>query len=58
MVLCLSWRSFPFILKAFAKSGYAGQAPVQATSTIIQSVRKPPDQVGFAVHLGRWVVDM
>jgi putative transposase len=47
MVLCLSWRSFPFIPKAFANSGYAGQAPVQATSTIIEIVRSRPIRWGL-----------
>jgi transposase len=56
VVLRLSRRSFPFIAKAFADSGYAGEAPAQATSIRIEIVRKPPDQVGFAVHPRRWVV--
>ena len=53
MVLRLSQGSFPFIVKAFADSGYAGEA----TSITIDIVRKPPDQVGFAVHPRRWVVE-
>ncbi len=57
VVLRLSRRSFPFIVKAFADSGYAGEAPIQATSITIEIVRKPPDQVGFAVHPRRWVVE-
>jgi hypothetical protein len=56
VVLRLSRRAFPFIVKAFADSGYAGEVPVQATSITIEIVRKPPDQVGFAVHPRRWVV--
>src|SRR4051794_35552210 len=32
VVLRLSRRAFPFIVKAFAASGYAGKAPIQATS--------------------------
>src|SRR5215218_3432391 len=55
-VLRLSRRAFPFIVKAFADSGYAGETPAQATSISIEIVRKPPDQVGFAVHPRRWVV--
>jgi hypothetical protein len=57
VVLRLSRRSFPFIAKAFANSGYAGEAPAQAPSIIIEIVRKPPDRVGFAVHPRRWVVE-
>jgi transposase len=57
MVLRLSRRAFPVIATAFAHSGYAGKTPAQATSTIIAIVKKPPDQVGFAVHPRRWVVE-
>jgi putative transposase len=57
VVLCLSRRSFPFIATAFADSGYTGETPAQATSIRIEIVRKPPDQVGFAVHPRRWVVE-
>ena len=56
-VLRLSRRSFPFIAKAFADSGYAGERPASATCFAIEIVRKPPDQVGFAVHPRRWVVE-
>src|SRR4029079_19072514 len=44
VVLRLSRHSFPFIATAFADSGYAGEAPAQATSIRIEIVRKPPDQ--------------
>ena len=57
LVLRLSRRSFPFIAKAFADMGYAGERPATATCIIIEIVRKPPDQVGFAVHPRRWVVE-
>ena len=57
VVLRLSRRSFPFIAKAFADMGFAGDGPATATSVIIEIVRKPPDQVGFAVHPRRWVVE-
>jgi putative transposase len=57
VVLRLSRRAFPFIVKGFADSGYAGEAPAQATPIRIEIVRKPPDQVGFAVHPRRWVVE-
>ena len=57
VVLRLSWRAFPFIARAFAESGYAGEAPTQSTSITIELIRKPPDQVGFAVHPHRWVIE-
>jgi transposase len=56
-VLRLSRRSFPFIAKAFADVGFAGDGPASATSITIEIVRKPADQVGFAVHPRRWVVE-
>jgi hypothetical protein len=56
VVLRLSRRAFPFIVKAFADSGYVGEAPAQADSIRIEKVKKPPDQAGFAVHPRRWVV--
>lgn len=57
IVLRLSRRSSPFIVKAFADMGFAGEGPATATSITIEIVRKPPDQIGFAVHPGRWVVE-
>jgi putative transposase len=57
IVLRLSRRSFPFVAKAFADMGFAGEGPANATSITIEIVRKPPDQVGFAVHPRRWVVE-
>ena len=56
LVLRLSRRSFPFITKAFADMGFAGEGPATATCISIEIVKKPPDQVGFAVHPRRWVV--
>jgi putative transposase len=56
-VLRLSRRSFPFVTKAFADAGFAGERPRTATLIDIEIVRKPPDQVGFAVHPRRWVVE-
>jgi hypothetical protein len=47
-VLRLSRRSFPFMTKAFADAGYAGDKPASATIIAVEIVRKPPDQVGFA----------
>ncbi len=57
VVLRLSRRSFPFIAKAFADMGFTGDGPANATSIDIEIVRKPPNQVGFAVHPRRWVVE-
>ncbi len=57
LILRLSRHSFPFIAKVFADSGYAGDAPAQATSIVIEIVRKQPDQVGFVAHPRRWVVE-
>jgi putative transposase len=56
VVLRLSRRSFPFIVKAFADSGYAGETPAQATSISIEIVRSARSG-GFAVHPRRWVVE-
>src|SRR3712207_805904 len=44
IVLRLPRRSFPFIAKAFADMGFAGERPANATSIILEIVRKPPDQ--------------
>src|SRR3712207_379724 len=49
--------SFPFITTAFADMGFAGDGPANATSITVEIVRKPADQVGFAVHPRRWVVE-
>jgi transposase len=56
-VLRLSRRTFPFIVKAFADAGYAGDKPATATLITVEIVRKPPGQGGFAVHPQRWVVE-
>src|SRR5215217_6384672 len=37
--------------------GFAGDGPASATSITIEIVRKAADQVGFAVHPRRWVVE-
>ena len=57
IVLCLSRRSLPFMTKAFADMGFTGDGPANATSITIEIVRKPADQVGFAVHPRRWAVE-
>ena len=56
-VLKQSRRSYPFIAKAFADAGYAGDRPASATLIAVEIVRKPPGQVGFVVHPRRWVVE-
>lgn len=56
-LLCHSRRSFPFIEKVFADSGYAGERVARATLVAVEIVRKNPDQVGFAVNPRRWVVE-
>ena len=38
-------------------TGYAGDTPASATIIAVEIVRKPPNQVGFAVHPRRWVVE-
>jgi putative transposase len=55
--LHVSRRSCPFITKASADAGYAGDKAASATIIAVEIVRKPPDQVGFAVHPRRWVVE-
>jgi len=49
-VLRLSRKSFPFVAKAFADMGYSGDRPQSATLVDVETVRKPKDQIGFAVH--------
>jgi putative transposase len=38
-------------------TGYAGDRVAHATAIRVEIVRKPKDQVGFAVHARRWVVE-
>jgi len=56
-LLSLSRRSFPFIERVFADSGYAGEEVAKATLIAVEIVRKNPDQVGFTVNPRRWVVE-
>ena len=58
-VLRLSRRYVPFIAKAFADSEAMPESngPRAPPSIAIEIVRKPSDQVGFAVHPRRWVVE-
>ena len=48
---------YPFIERAFADSGYAGERVAAATLIAVEIVRKQADQVGFAVQPRRWVVE-
>ena len=56
-LLKASRQSFPFVERAFADSAYAADRVANATRIAIEIVRKPPGQVGFAVHPRRWVVE-
>jgi transposase len=56
-VLTASRASFPFIERAFADAGYAGERVAQASTIAIEIVRKAAGQVGFAVQPRRWVVE-
>ena len=47
----------PFIERVFADSAYAAERVANATSIIIEIVRKHVGQIGFAVHPRRWVVE-
>ncbi len=53
----MSRKSFPFVEKAFADMGYSGDRPQNTTVVDVEIVRKPKDQVSFAVHRKRWVVE-
>jgi putative transposase len=56
-LLKASRGAFPFVEHAFADSAYAAERVATATRITIEIVRKHPDQVGFAVHPRRWVVE-
>ena len=56
-MLRASRRPFPFIERIFADAGYAGERVATATRIAVEIVKKEPDQVGFAVHPRRWVVE-
>ena len=56
-VLRASRRPFPFIERIFADAGYAGERVATATRIAVEIVKKEPDQVGFAIHPRRWVVE-
>jgi putative transposase len=56
-LLRASRRRFPFVLRAFADAAYVARRAAEATCIAVEIVRKPEDQVGFAVHPRRWVVE-
>jgi len=56
-LLRASRASFPFVERAFADAAYAAERVAQATRIAVEIVRKPKEQVGFAVHPRRWVVE-
>lgn len=47
----------PFIRQVWADGGYNHERVTAATGIMVEIVRKPPDQVGFAVLPRRWVVE-
>ena len=52
-----SRRRWPFVELAFMDAGYAGDRVASATPIRVEIVRKPKQQVGFAVHARRWVIE-
>lgn len=56
-VLKASRARHPFVELAYADSAYNSERVACATSIVIQLVRKLADQVGFAVHPRRWVIE-
>jgi transposase len=56
-LLQLSRRLFPFVERAFADGGYAGERVAAATRIIVEIVSKKADQIGFVVLPRRWVVE-
>ena len=56
-LLRVSRARYPFIQRVFGDSAYNHERVTKATCITIEIVRKPPGQVGFAVHPRRWVVE-
>jgi transposase len=48
---------FPFIAHLFTDAAYDHERVMTATRILVEIVRKLPDQIGFAVHPRRWVVE-
>jgi putative transposase len=56
VVLRLSRRSFPFIAKAFADMGFAGERPANATCITVEIVRKQSIKLGsLSTPGGGWL---
>jgi putative transposase len=56
-LLKASRKAFPFVERAFVDSGYRAERVSQATSIVIEVVKKSAGQVGFVVLPRRWVVE-
>jgi transposase len=56
-VLQASRDQYPPIEKVFADSVYAGERVANATSIVVEIVRKLPHQVGFQVLPRRWMIE-
>ena len=56
-LLKASRRLYPFIERAYADGGYAGERVAEATAIAVEIVRNQAGQVGFAVQPRRWVVE-
>jgi putative transposase len=56
-VLRASRHLFPFVERVFDDAGYVSERVSAATRIAVEIVGKRPDQVGFAVHPRRWVVE-
>jgi transposase len=56
-LLQASRRRIPLVVRAFADAAYVAKRVAEATCIAIDIVRKPKDQIGFAVHPRRWVVE-
>ena len=56
-VLQAAHARFPSIQKVFADSVYAGERVANATSIVVEIVRKLPNQVGSKLLPCRWVVE-
>jgi transposase len=55
--LHISRTLLPFIKNVWADGGYNHARVSTATNTNVEIVKKPPDQVGFAVLPRRWEIE-
>ena len=56
-LVTMSRSLFPFIEHVWADGGYNHDRVKNATDTMVEIVKKKPDQIGFAVLPRRWVVE-